>query len=76
MKFQRTPNKFLGKWRFQAQFDHKDQTKAITQWFSGRFTGDFEVSGDSFYTNELQDIFAVRIQFDRQLRAIRQSEQL
>lgn len=75
MKFQRMPNKFLGKWRFQAQFQHTDNTKAIKDWFAGRFTGDYEIAGDSFYTNELQDIFAVRIQFDRQLKAIRQSEQ-
>lgn len=76
MKFQKTPNKFLGKWRYQAQFEHKNNIKAIQEWFSGRFTGDYQIAGDSFYTNELQDVFAVRVQFDNQLKAVRQAEQL
>lgn len=75
MIFQRTPSKFLGKWHYQAQFDHKGSAKAIKTWFGNRLTGDYTVSGDSFYTNELQDIFTVRVQFDRQLKAIRQFEQ-
>lgn len=75
MKFQTTTNKFLGKWCYQAQFNHRDQADKIKDWFSGRFTGDYQIAGDSFYTNELQDVFAVRIQFDNHIKAIRVVEQ-
>jgi hypothetical protein len=74
MRFQTTKNKFFNKWRYQAQFVHKDKAKQVDDWFAGRFVGDHEIIGDSFYTNELQDVFAVRIQFDHHLKVIREAE--
>lgn len=76
MRFQKSPNKILGKWYYQAQFDHRENPKKAAEWLAGRSTGDFEISGDSFYTNQLQDIFALRIQFDQQIKLIRQFDKL
>lgn len=71
MKFQTIPNKFLGKWTYQAQFQNRHTVTNLTEWLSSRVAGTYEVSGNSFYTDDLDTMVAIRLQYDRDLKAIR-----
>jgi hypothetical protein len=72
MKFQVTPTKLKNRWTYQAQFNQPKSLDSLKSWCRYGTTGEYELAGDSFYTNELQDIFQFRIQFDEQIRLIRQ----
>jgi hypothetical protein len=74
MKSQRTTSRPRGQWRFQAQFNKPKDAQGVRPWGHGILRTQYEVLGDSFYTNDLDDIVAVRLQFDHCLRAIHRAE--
>lgn len=75
MIFETKPHKFQGHWTYQAQFHNYHKANQAKEWLSGRFNpAKHKFSGDSFFTNELQDIFDIRIQFDQHLKAVRRAD--